>query len=116
LHFTLEGERMKGEWVMFRLKPRRGEKREPWMLKKVTDEFANAEDGDELVDELRDQRDDRPDDGRDRARRATSGDRTARARKAAREEEGERGAAAVPAAAARHLVDEVPPVELALRI
>ncbi|HET6943453.1 MAG TPA: DNA ligase D, partial [Sphingomicrobium sp.] len=52
LHFTLEGERMKGEWVMFRLKPRRGEKRESWMLKKVTDDFADAEDGDGLVDEF----------------------------------------------------------------
>ncbi|MCH8616275.1 DNA ligase D [Sphingomonas sp. SM33] len=51
LHFTLEGERMKGEWVMFRLKPRPGDRRETWMLKKVTDEFANPEDGDELVDE-----------------------------------------------------------------
>jgi bifunctional non-homologous end joining protein LigD len=51
LHFTLEGERMKGEWVMFRLKPKPGEKAEPWMLKKVTDEFANAEAGDALVDE-----------------------------------------------------------------
>jgi len=51
LHFTLEGERMKGEWVMFRLKPRPGEKRESWMLKKVTDDFAKPEDGDELVDE-----------------------------------------------------------------
>jgi bifunctional non-homologous end joining protein LigD len=52
LHFTLEGERMKGEWVMFRLKPRPGEKAEPWMLKKVTDEFANPGNGDELVDEF----------------------------------------------------------------
>jgi bifunctional non-homologous end joining protein LigD len=51
LHFTLEGDRMKGEWVMFRLKPRPGDRRETWMLKKVTDEFANAENGDELVDE-----------------------------------------------------------------
>jgi bifunctional non-homologous end joining protein LigD len=50
LHFTLEGERMRGEWVMFRLKPRPGEKAEPWMLKKVTDDFADAEDGDALVD------------------------------------------------------------------
>src|SRR5437868_4041282 len=50
LHFTLEGERMKGEWVMFRLKPRPGEKAEPWMLKKVTDNFADPEDGDALVD------------------------------------------------------------------
>jgi bifunctional non-homologous end joining protein LigD len=51
LHFTLEGERMKGEWVMFRLKPKPGEKTEPWMLKKVSDDFANPENGTELVDE-----------------------------------------------------------------
>src|SRR3982751_3262980 len=50
LHFTLEGERMKGEWVMFRLKPKPGEKAQPWMLKKVTDEFAVPDDGDALVD------------------------------------------------------------------
>ncbi|MFL6743503.1 MAG: DNA ligase D [Sphingomicrobium sp.] len=50
LHFTLEGERMKGEWVMFRLNPRPGEKAEPWMLKKVTDDFADEADGDALVD------------------------------------------------------------------
>ena len=50
LHFTLEGERMKGEWVMFRLKPKPGEKAEPWMLKKVTDDFAEPDDGDALVD------------------------------------------------------------------
>jgi bifunctional non-homologous end joining protein LigD len=50
LHFTLEGDRMKGEWVMFRLKPRPGEKAEPWMLKKVTDDFAEPDDGDALVD------------------------------------------------------------------
>jgi len=51
LHFTLEGERMKGEWVMFRLKPKPGEKAEPWMLKKVTDQYADPENGDELVDD-----------------------------------------------------------------
>jgi bifunctional non-homologous end joining protein LigD len=51
LHFRLEGERMKGEWVMFRLKPKPGEKAEPWMLKKVTDEYADAEAGDALVDD-----------------------------------------------------------------
>jgi bifunctional non-homologous end joining protein LigD len=42
LHFTLEGERMKGEWVMFRLKRRPGERGENWMLKKVTDEHAGG--------------------------------------------------------------------------
>jgi len=51
LHFTLEGDRMKGEWVMFRLKPRKPTDRESWMLKKVDDEYAEPENGDELVDE-----------------------------------------------------------------
>jgi bifunctional non-homologous end joining protein LigD len=51
LHFTLEGERMKGEWVMFRLKPKPGEKAEPWMLKKVNDQYAEPENGDGLVDD-----------------------------------------------------------------
>jgi bifunctional non-homologous end joining protein LigD len=51
LHFTLEGERMKGEWVLFRLNPRPGEKAEPWMLKKVTDDHADPEHGTALVDE-----------------------------------------------------------------
>ncbi|MEO7411318.1 MAG: DNA ligase D [Sphingomicrobium sp.] len=49
LHFTLEGTRMKGEWVMFRLKGRPGEKGEPWMLKKVDDKFAGP--GETLVEE-----------------------------------------------------------------
>ncbi len=51
LHFTLEGERMKGEWVLFRLNPREGERGEPWMLKKVTDAYADEDNGDELVDD-----------------------------------------------------------------
>jgi bifunctional non-homologous end joining protein LigD len=37
LHFTLAGERMKGEWILIRLKPRPGEKRENWLLRKVAD-------------------------------------------------------------------------------
>jgi bifunctional non-homologous end joining protein LigD len=51
LHFTLEGERMKGEWVMFRLKARKPGDRESWMLKKVTDEYAEPDNGDELVED-----------------------------------------------------------------
>ena len=51
LHFTLDGERMKGEWVMFRLKPRPGERQEPWMLKKVDDDFAKPEEGEALVEQ-----------------------------------------------------------------
>lgn len=48
LHFTLYGERMKGEWVMFRLKPRGKERGENWILKKVDDAFAGSPTG--LVD------------------------------------------------------------------
>jgi bifunctional non-homologous end joining protein LigD len=42
LHFTLQGERMKGEWIMIRLKPRPGEKNENWILRKVEDEHAGG--------------------------------------------------------------------------
>jgi bifunctional non-homologous end joining protein LigD len=45
LHFTLDGERMKGEWVMFRLKPRAGERGENWILKKVDDAHAGSPTG-----------------------------------------------------------------------
>jgi bifunctional non-homologous end joining protein LigD len=48
LHFTLHGERMQGECVMFRLKPRGKEKTENWILKKVNDEFAGSPTG--LID------------------------------------------------------------------
>ncbi len=51
LHFTLEGERMKGEWVMFRLKPRKENDRESWMLKKVDDDYADPDHGAGLVEE-----------------------------------------------------------------
>lgn len=45
LHFTLDGERMKGEWLLVRMKPRKGEKRENWLLRKIDDEFAAEGDG-----------------------------------------------------------------------
>jgi bifunctional non-homologous end joining protein LigD len=45
LHFTLEGERMKGEWLLIRLKGKPGEKRENWLLRKLQDEHAEAGDG-----------------------------------------------------------------------
>ncbi|ATE66580.1 DNA ligase D [Rhizorhabdus dicambivorans] len=46
LHFTLDGERMKGEWLLIRLKPRPGEKRgrENWLLRKIDDEAAGGSD------------------------------------------------------------------------
>lgn len=45
LHFTLHGERMKGEWVLFRMKPRPKERHENWILKKVDDDFAGSSTG-----------------------------------------------------------------------
>ena len=54
LHFVLDGERMKGEWMLIRLKPRGREKNENWLLRKVTDGFAGGTDA--LVDECADQR------------------------------------------------------------
>lgn len=48
LHFTLDGERMKGEWLLIRLKPRPGEKRENWLLRKVADPYVES--GDPLVE------------------------------------------------------------------
>lgn len=44
LHFTLDGERMKGEWLLIRLKPRPGEKRENWLLRKLDDAHAGGSD------------------------------------------------------------------------
>nr|WP_295663276.1 DNA ligase D [Polymorphobacter sp.] len=40
LHFKLTGERMKGEWVLIRLKPEG--KAENWLLGKIADEFATG--------------------------------------------------------------------------
>ncbi|ATY32668.1 DNA ligase D [Sphingomonas psychrotolerans] len=44
LHFRLEGERMKGEWLLIRLKPRGKEKSENWLLRKISDKHAGATD------------------------------------------------------------------------
>ncbi len=44
LHFILHGHRMKGEWIMIRLKSRGREKGENWLLRKVADEFAGGSD------------------------------------------------------------------------
>ena len=42
LHFILHGERMKGEWLLVRMKPRPGEKRENWLLRKIDDRHAGG--------------------------------------------------------------------------
>jgi bifunctional non-homologous end joining protein LigD len=40
LAFALEGRKLGGRWHLVRLKPRRGEKRDNWLLIKVDDDFA----------------------------------------------------------------------------
>ncbi|HEU0044009.1 DNA polymerase ligase N-terminal domain-containing protein, partial [Sphingomonas sp.] len=44
LHFSVDGHRMKGEWIMFRMKPKPGtrSRAENWTLKKVTDQHVGA--------------------------------------------------------------------------
>jgi bifunctional non-homologous end joining protein LigD len=49
LHFILHGERMKGEWLLIRLKKKPGKKRENWLLRKLDDQYA--EPGDPLVEQ-----------------------------------------------------------------
>lgn len=44
LHFVLAGTRMRGEWLLVRLKPRGKEKRENWLLRKVADGEAGGTD------------------------------------------------------------------------
>jgi bifunctional non-homologous end joining protein LigD len=44
LHFVLDGQRMKGEWLLIRLKPRGKEKGENWLLRKIDDADAGGTD------------------------------------------------------------------------
>ena len=44
LHLILHGHRMKGEWIMIRLKPRGREKGENWLLRKVADNNSGGSD------------------------------------------------------------------------
>ena len=49
LHFTLDGIRMKGEWMLIRLKPRGTVRGENWLLRKVGDGFSGG--SDDLVEQ-----------------------------------------------------------------
>src|SRR3546814_9992661 len=44
LHFVLHGERMKGEWLLVRMKGKPREKNENWLLRKVEDDHAGTAD------------------------------------------------------------------------
>ena len=43
LHFYLLGQRMKGEWLLVRMKPRGKEKSENWLLRKIEDDAASSD-------------------------------------------------------------------------
>src|SRR3569623_2102571 len=44
LHFILHGERMKGEWLLIRLRPRGKERHVNWLLSKLEDDYAAGSD------------------------------------------------------------------------
>jgi bifunctional non-homologous end joining protein LigD len=51
LAFTLDGTRLKGLWHLVRIRPRTGEKTEPWLLIKSDDPFARHPGDREITDE-----------------------------------------------------------------
>ncbi len=51
LAFRLDGARLKGNWHLVRMRPRRGEKTEPWLLIKSDDTFARQAGDPEITDE-----------------------------------------------------------------
>jgi bifunctional non-homologous end joining protein LigD len=51
LQFSLDGKRLKGSWHLVRIKPRRGERNDPWLLIKSEDEFARPPGSPEITDE-----------------------------------------------------------------
>jgi bifunctional non-homologous end joining protein LigD len=51
LAFMLEGTRLKGLWHLVRIRPRKGEKTEPWLLMKAEDEFARQPGDPEITEE-----------------------------------------------------------------
>ena len=51
LAFILDGTRLKGLWHLVRIRPRKGEKTEPWLLIKAEDEFARQPGEREITEE-----------------------------------------------------------------
>ena len=49
LKFTLQGEKLRGSWVLVRTRPRPGQERVSWLLIKHRDEWANTQDITELA-------------------------------------------------------------------
>jgi len=51
LAFSLDGKRLKGRWHLVRIKPRKGEKTEPWLLIEAEDEFARRPGDPEITEQ-----------------------------------------------------------------
>ena len=51
LNFSLEGEKLHGAWHLVRMRPRKGEKSEPWLLIKVDDEAARDAKAPDILEE-----------------------------------------------------------------
>ena len=52
LDFELDGEKLKGRWHLVRMRKRPGERQEPWLLIKATDEFAAQETDPDILEEM----------------------------------------------------------------
>ena len=54
LDFELHGEKLKGHWHLVRMRKRPGERQEPWLLIKATDEFARKKSDPDILEEMPD--------------------------------------------------------------
>ena len=52
LDFRLEGEKLNGKWHLVRMRKRPGERQEPWLLIKATDESARSPKDPDILEEL----------------------------------------------------------------
>src|SRR5918911_1060948 len=51
LDFRLEGEKLRGNWHLVRMRKREGERQDPWLLIKATDEAARSADDPDILEE-----------------------------------------------------------------
>jgi bifunctional non-homologous end joining protein LigD len=54
LDFELKGDKLKGHWHLVRMRKRPGERQEPWLLIKATDEFARKKSEPDILEEMAD--------------------------------------------------------------
>jgi bifunctional non-homologous end joining protein LigD len=54
LDFELHGEKLNGHWHLVRMRKRPGERQEPWLLIKATDEFARKKSDPDILEEMSD--------------------------------------------------------------